>query len=88
MFGRTVTKTLMVDFECFTPPQRLRCSRKRLMEEIRLKGVSAAAATGRGTSCNACGPSVAAVAAVLRWCLLGQPPPGICSGVSNGNSAE
>ncbi|EIE19204.1 very-long-chain 3-ketoacyl-CoA synthase [Coccomyxa subellipsoidea C-169] len=34
-----VPRVLLVDFSCFTPPQRLKCSRKRLMDEIRLKGV-------------------------------------------------
>ncbi|CAK0783411.1 hypothetical protein CVIRNUC_006610 [Coccomyxa viridis] len=34
-----VNKVLLVDFACFTPPQRLRCSRKRLMDEMKLKGI-------------------------------------------------
>ncbi|BDA49612.1 3-ketoacyl-CoA synthase 11 [Coccomyxa sp. Obi] len=39
MFRPAVNRVLLLDFSCFTIPQRLKCSRKRLMDEIRLKGV-------------------------------------------------
>ena len=90
VFGRVVTKTLLVDFECFTPPQRLRCSRKRLMEEIRLKGVS-----GRWL-CTACCThtavqehSLAAVRPCHAWLLCGHRcrPSGFFRLVTGGKAA-